>query len=1342
MSKAEQPRKPDSSDESDSPPVQVKIDQQIGAITGSGKVTGLEVHYAEKVIVEAGQAAAPPEPGDPPYKGLNFYDVADAPIFFGREKLTAELVAFVRDQAFLAVVGDSGSGKSSLARAGLIAALLGKVGRPLEGSVQPPLGSRDWRYVSVTPTAQPFETLARALVGEGTKAKALLKKLRANPLALCDRATTLVEASGRLLLLVDQFEELFTLCKDEAERVAYINALLAASGAPSFGVVATPFTVILTVRADFYTQCGRHEALRNALETHQKYIGAMNRGEIQRTIELPAEGGQWAFQQGLVEQILEDVGDEPGNLPLLSHALLETWKRRSGRVMTLAGYQAAGGVDRAISQTADRVFDDLVSQGLGDVARRIFLSLVDPREEGRATRRREQLRDLAPEAGDSQEARTLLALSARDARLVTVDKETVQISHEALITAWPKLDGWLRTYSNDLQLLDGIRDATAAWQAAPEAEKRDLLAHRGGRLDDALKLRDSSEFTMGEQEREYLAACVSLRDWEEEEKEAQRLRELKLAQEKAAAEGLRAAEAIRSNQRLRTRNRIITAIGLMAMVAALAAMFFAWQTRQQTQLSRSRELSAVALGQIDIDPERAILIALEGVQSAPTLEAIDTLRQALAASRARAVLRGHRGQVNRVHFSPDGKQVMTTGNDGTARLWDAVTGKELAILDQGSILGAQFVQDGPRVVVAGENYSAAVWDVEENRQLALLAGLNEDILRAQFSEDGSRVATISAETVRVWDIAKQQTLAVLQAPPEGFVNAVFSSDGTRLATTDWGNTARIWDIATGKEIATLSGHEKVIVSIQFGLYDKRVATASRDGTARVWDATSGELLSELRGHGADVVGVQFSPYDGKWVLTASTDGTARVWNVAKGKVIVVLSGQNWAINEAQFSPDGLRVVTAGSDNTARVWDISSGLELVALRGHTDELRDAQFSPDGRWVATASRDGTARVWDTLTVEGMPVLRGHNSGVYTAQFSPDGNNVLTAGQDKTVRIWDAYSGQELAVLSGHTDDVYDARYSPDGRLLVTASKDNTARVWDIATKKELAILGGHTDYVSTAQFSPDGKRVITASWDGTACIWEAGSWQRLFTLQGHSGWVLDAQFSPDGRKVATASSDDTARIWDASSGQELFVLRGHSADVRSVQFSPDGSRLVTASEDGTARVWELATGQELSVLSGHEGVVMNALFSPDGKKIATASRDGSARIWDASTGKELVRLLGHAGEILSVQFSPDGRWVVTASEDDTARVWEVASGQIVAVLRGHTGDVKSASFSPDSKQVVTASWDKTARVHRVSLEDLLALASQHVTRQLTCLERVQLLHDNLVCPTPTVLPTSAP
>jgi hypothetical protein len=616
----------------------ITVKQQIGAINGDGKVVGVEVHHAGQVIIEASQAAASPEPGDPPYKGLDFYDVADAALFFGREQLTTDLVAFVCEHSFLVIVGASGSGKSSLARAGLIAALLGKTARPLEGGVQPPLGSRDWHHVSVTPTALPFQALARALADEGGEGQVLLEALAADPLALRDRVAALAGAGGRLLLLVDQFEELFTLCKNETERAAYIKALLAACDEPAFGRAGAPCTIILTVRADFYAQCIGFENLRAALETHQKPIGAMNRAELQRTIELPAQAGLWTFQQGLVQQILDDVGDEPGKLPLLSYALLETWKRRSGRVMTLAGYQAIGGVEKAVSQTADRVLEDLTHQGRGDVARRIFLSLVEPGQEGRATRRREQLRALSPAADESPEAITLLALSARDARLITVDGESVQLSHEALITAWPKLDEWLRTYRDDLQLRDSIQGAALAWRAAPEAEKENLLAHRGGRLDDALKLRDAGEFSLGERERAYLIACLALRDGEiRAERKRNRARFRLIAGAAAIAlvfATLASAAAFWARKQQRNAEDTGAQLAVQVVVAADAratAEAEADRARRLTGLALSRQLAAESeIARLDGNHESALLLAIEAGNAASTAEAFTALRHMMA----------------------------------------------------------------------------------------------------------------------------------------------------------------------------------------------------------------------------------------------------------------------------------------------------------------------------------------------------------------------------------------------------------------------------------------------------------------------------------------------------------------------------------------------------------------------------------------------------------------------------------------------------------------------------------------------------------------------------------------
>ena len=343
--------------------------------------------------------------------------------------------------------------------------------------------------------------------------------MRGNPAGLSDfLAAQHGDSGNRTLLLVDQFEELFTLCKDEAERTGYIANLLTAadlprqSGQPSDLVSRSAAVILLTFHADFYAACGQYDNLRAALETHQRYIGAMNEDELQRTVELPAERGRWAFQVGLVDLILEDAGAEEGALPLLSHALLETWRRRSGRVMTLSGYRAAGGVKSAIARTAQSVYDglDLAER---EVARRIFLRLVDPGDGENATRRREQRSTLLP-AGDedSPEAKVLLKLSSQNARLIIVDGDTVQIAHEALIRAWPQLGAWLRTYRSKLDLLESVRKAAQAWAAAPATEQENLLVHRGGRLDDAVALLAVDHFPLTAEERAYILAGKTLRD--------------------------------------------------------------------------------------------------------------------------------------------------------------------------------------------------------------------------------------------------------------------------------------------------------------------------------------------------------------------------------------------------------------------------------------------------------------------------------------------------------------------------------------------------------------------------------------------------------------------------------------------------------------------------------------------------------------------------------------------------------------------------------------------------------------------------------------------------------------
>jgi WD40 repeat protein/serine/threonine protein kinase/TPR repeat protein len=658
------------------------------------------------------------------------------------------------------------------------------------------------------------------------------------------------------------------------------------------------------------------------------------------------------------------------------------------------------------------------------------------------------------------------------------------------------------------------------------------------------------------------------------------------------------------------------------------------QLRSLTQTAAARLKDADVAGALNI-----ILNVLPqpGERRPYTAEALSVFQQARATDAQLFAITGHEDRVRTAAFSPDGARIVTASYDRTARIWDALTGREI-------------------------------------RQLR---GHTDWVVAAAFSPDGARIVTASYDrTARLWDAASGGEIRQLRGHTGAVTWAAFSPDGRRIVTASNDKTVRIWDADSGQQLLLLDGHTDVVRTAAFSPDGARVVTASYDKTAGIWDAASGREIRRLRGH-TDVLFSAAYSHDGRRIVTASNDQTARVWDAASGQELRLLSGHTNALFSAVFSPDDRRIVTASLDKTARIWDAATGQQILLLSGHTDALIAAAFSPDNRHVVTASLDRTARVWDAASGREILLLGGHTSWVIAAAFSADGRRAVTASADKTARIWDAATGRELLLLSGHTQAVTSAAFSPDGRRVVTASLDRTARIWDALTGRELLLLSGHTQTVNCAAFSPDGRRVVTAGYDKTARVWDAVTGRQLLLLGGHTDLVTAAAFAPDGRRIVTAAYDKTARIWDAATGQQLLLLSGHTDAVNSAAFSADGQRVVTASADKTARIWDAASGRATLQLSGHTDIVESAAFSPDGTRIATASDDRSARIWDAVTGRELMMLNGHTGgNVESAAFSPDGRRVITASYDQTARIWEVR----VPSLETQIGWAQAAQFDP--------------------------------------------------------------
>jgi WD40 repeat protein/transcriptional regulator with XRE-family HTH domain len=1160
-------------------------------------------------LAEAAHSEEERFPGQPPYKGLKFFDTTDAGLFFGRELLTARLVGHLREHQFLAiVVGASGSGKSSIVRAGLIP-VLKRAGRLADGTL-PPHGSAHWPIHIITPGTHPLEALAGIPFDKQNQAPdfpSLIQEMLHDEHALHRLAIS--SNAKKLLLVVDQFEELFTQCQDEHERKAFIDNLMFASIEETSSLTS----IVITLRADFYAHCAQYENLREALSKYQEYIGPMNAAELRRAIEEPAAQGGWELEPGLVDLVLHDVGEEPGALPLLSHALLETWKRRRGKIMTIAGYTESGGVRGAIARTADNVYQALTSEQQ-TIARRIFLRLTElgsvtsgdglPAPD---TRRRASLEEIVPHSQDAIETQTVLHKLA-DARLVTIGKDSVEVAHEALIREWPALRQWLTEDRAGLLFHRQLTEDAREWEMLDH--RADVL-YRGARLAEAAEWVEQHTDEMGVVEYDFLDASITESQAAEKEKQAQAQRELEAAQKLAETESRAAA-------RLRKRAFYLAGALAIAVIMAFTALFFGERARQSATLAQaesrntlSRELAAASISNLEVDPELSILLALQSASAADTLEAEDALHHSILTSRVLFTLH-HNAEVWSVAFSPDGKRIATASQDGTAKIWDAFTGGELLTLSGhiGSVNGVAFSPDGKLIATVGDDQTVKVWDTATGMELLTLFGHTAPIYRVAFSPDGTRLVT---------------------------------------ASTD--NSAKVWNIATERELFTLSGHDTPVLDAAFNPDGTRIATSGADGTVRVWDAYSGEEVLTLPVEpGTFLRGVAFSS-DGKRVAVAGNFGlrVAKVWDAVTGEELLndTLGNTNLQ-HDIAFSPDGRFAATGGVDRKATVWEAETGQVLFTLTGHTGIINGVAFSPDGTRLATASWDGTARVWDlTLAKELLDIPASAPEGKMRPAYSPDGTRIAAGFGDGTAKVWDAASGKELLILRGHTGRVNWIAFSPSGTRIATGSADGTAKIWDATTGKELLTLSGHTGEVNGVAFSPDGTRVVAASDDGSAIIWDMASGKPLLTLTGHTGDVIPVVFSADGKRIVTGGADSTVIVWDASNGARLFTLTGHGDVIMNTAFNSDGTRILTASLDRTARIWDASTGKELLTLEGPDSTIVFAAFSPDGKRVATAGSDGTAKIWHIATGNILLSLPIEGGRAMAVAFSPDGKYLAVGA-----------------------------------------------------------------------------------------------
>jgi WD40 repeat protein/DNA-binding SARP family transcriptional activator len=1152
-----------------------------------------------------------------PYPGLLSFSVGNAEYFFGREQLTTTLVDRLGDPEEgggpIAVIGASGSGKSSLLRAGLVPAIDGM-------DLATP---RRWSWSLITPGAEPLEALASALAPAAARPPAAVLGY------LQDHPDDLAQVFGsrhdeRLVVVIDQFEELFTLCEQESERRTFVRALTAVS-TPTEDVPVPPVLVVLGIRADFYGHCALHPELVASLE-RALVVGPMAGAALREAVERPAGLAGLELEPGLADLLLRDLGAEEetgGLLPLLAHALLAVWQLREGNLLTLRAYAEVGGVHKAIATTADTTYARFDPFGR-ETARRMLLRMVHVGEGMEVTRRRVDRLSLIDGAGDPETAVAVLDALAR-ARLVVVDENTAEISHEALLRSWPRLRQWIADDSEGLRLHQQLTQDAQAWQRDGEDES---ALYRGARLAIAKNWADAlpDDRTLAPVERELLAASVAREDRERE-------------------------AASRRTKRLRQLVAGLTVLLLVAVTSTVVAFVERSTALQERADATSRQVALKANSILAADPALAAQLSLAAYRLSPTTQARGSLLTTSGVPSATRLL-GHTNGVAALAFSGDGSVLASAGKDKTVRLWDGKTHAALATEPTASAaFGVALSKDG-RLMAAGlADGTVLLWDVHDPRHPAPLAtgrGHTDSAVAVAFSPDGKLLASAGADkTVRLWHVDGRQLSApiVLAGHTMAVTSVAFSPDGKLIASGSYDTTVRLWNAADGTPAGVLAGHTRAVTGVAFSPVGHLLASASYDETVRLWDTASQAPVTTLTGATSFLEAVAFSP-DGRTVAAGGDDHNTLLWDV-NARLQVSSFTAPATIRAVAFSPDGAQVATGAADWAVTVWDVRS----AEVNGHATSGWSMAFTPSGSVLASGHYDGTVHLWDMADPRRpaeLATLPPHTNAVTSVAFSPDGKVLADASYDHTVRLWDVSDPRHptaLSTVDASTGQLESVAFSPDGRMLASAGDDHMIKLWDVSDPRHVTPLGGpltaHTDVVSSVVFSGDGKTLASGSYDGTARLWDmsdplhAVPKAKVSPSQGAA--IRGIALARDGHTLATAGDDHAVELWDVTGTPALLsTLTDHTNTVTSVALSADGKRLASGSWDRTVSTWDISDPRNPALTATFSGPTDNVVvvaFSPRGDSLAAGVAGSPNFVWQNDPEAVAKRICSTRGTPIS-------------------------------------------------------------------------------------------------------------
>jgi WD40 repeat protein/serine/threonine protein kinase len=1230
------------------------------------------------VTGEATSTSFLPQPENP-YKGLRPFQAADNRDFFGREKLTAALVERMAETGefarFLAVVGPSGSGKSSVVRAGLIPALW-------RGDLP---GSEKWFIVDMLPGTHPLDELEIALMRVAAdQARNLHEPLNRDQRGLLRAAQLILpDDDSELVVMVDQFEEVFTLVEDENARQHFLDLLYTAVTAARSRV-----RVVVTLRADFYDKPLHYPEFGEMVRSRMETILPLSADELQRAISKPAEQVGITFEEGLVATIVSEIHYQPGALPLLQYALTELFDNREGRRLTNQAYDHIGRTTGALARRAEAIYDELNETGR-EAARQMFLRLVTLGEGAEDTRRRVPRSELLAVATDPDVMDEVID-TYTTYRLLSLDHDPatrapmVEVAHEAILREWRRLREWLDESRHDIRQQRLLSAATADWRAADRDPS--YLLH-GARLEQFEGWVAETRLALTHEERTFLQTSIAAQRQHEENERERQAHELTLA--KKAAESAQQAEALQRQAANRLR-ALVAGLGVFLVIAVILSVFAFGKEREandskekaerEATVNHSLVLAANAREEADIGRgDLALALAVEATQlDQPPADAKNTLADVAFSLGTRLVLTGHYGEVRAVAFSPDGSVLLSAGCAQSAS-------------EHEECARGEFI----------------VWDMPGGTVQRRWEGHTGWINALAFDPDPDQ-----AEIVRA-------------------VSA--SADGTLI----------VWDIMTGQEVLRLEGHTGAVTDVIFVPGQRAILSASDDGTAILWDAESGDVLQRLEGHTARVNTVAASP-DGTQAVTASDDGLAITWDIRPdsptfGETVHRFAGHGTRLIAADFVSDGTAVISNGYDLTFREWDAQTGTE-IRQRAIGAAGGRMVISPDGHTVLIPM-GSPLYLWDLEVWWQDRPITGHDGMIWDVAFSPDGGLAASAASDGTIRLWNVRAqGESHRYTRGVP--VFAVEVSPDGgRIVIGEVAPGGMQVVDTSTTELVRSVpnDGYSIAPGAIAIDPSGRTALVGSLDfanytqGTHLTLrdiDFGEAVLEFPSLGYP-WRSVA-ISPDGRLALAGTQDFSENdeggefvLLDLDSGQ---IIRQFDIthDITSIAFSRDGTRAISGScYFLSAAFWNIETEQAIRFFPEQPGCTLDVSFGPDETTIITATNDGSITEWNIETGAQIRQFVGHNGPVWSLDFAPDNHTMASGSSDGSVIVWDYASGEILRRFEGHMGWVFDVEFSPDGERLYSASADGTVREWRLDdwqLDDLLDWVHENrYLRDFTCEER---------------------